>query len=367
MYSTTTGVGETDEEILRLLKTDVKTGYVDTVDDYNYYYSYFPTTDWGLLLKKDVGYYTREKSSLAGAMLVIFIFSNVLMLCLMNFVSRNLALPIRQLKEKLEHQKLNAAVSLDVVTDNDEITMLSGTIENIVNQIVVQNQNLIAAKDLALKAHMNAMEAQMNPHFLYNSLSVIGTYGLEKGDMVIPQMCNELSSLLRYSINYNQKEVRLADEINNIKSYLYIMKMRYEHLLNYSWELDPVIERELVPKLILQPLVENCFQHGFKNISPGWEIKIRSWCEAGYWFLSVANTGVSLDEKRIELLYQAVEAFKKSPIAEASLKGFEDGKGLGLKNTIMRLHICYQGQESFRLFTENGFTVVEIGGVIREV
>ena len=235
-------------------------------------------------------------------------------LCLILFflfwVSQSLTAPLRQLKEKLEKRGLESKVNLEVVTDNNEVTMLSETIENILNQIHIQNQKLISMKELALKAHMNALEAQMNPHFLYNTLSVIGTYGLENGNLRVARMCGELSNLLRYSMNYQNKTVSLQEELDNIRDYLHIMEMRYEHMLECTWDLAKMKEDIQVPKLILQPIVENCFKHGFKELM--------------------------------------------------------DGTGVGLKNTMIRMHVYYQGKEHLRFFTEQGITVVELGGMLYE-
>lgn len=366
-YSTNTGtVDEEEKKILQSIPEDTDTGFLTTKKNFSYYYCDSEMTGWTMVLKKDISFYADEKMKLEGTIIWIFIAGVILILCLVYFVSQNLSAPLRKLKESLEEQGTSSAVHLEVATDNNEITMLSTTIEQIMNQIHVQNQKLIAAKELALKAHINALEAQMNPHFLYNTLSVIGTYGMENGDSAVPRMCRELSSLLRYSMTYNNQSVKLSDEAENVKSYLYIMQMRYEHMLECDMELDKDIENVPVPKLILQPIVENCFKHGFKDVPPIWKIKIRFWHTQDRWFVSVANNGAPPKERAAEVMSKLMDSIQASFDNDMVLKELGDESGLGLKNTVIRLHMFYQGKECFRFFEEDGLTIIELGGTIHE-
>lgn len=366
-YSTkASDIEEDEKEVLKKLSGKEGAGFLETRGNYNYYYCHSELTDWTIVLKNDIGFYIQEKERLLKTISGIFVGSLCLLLCFLFWVSQSLTAPLRQLKENLEKRGLESKVNLKITTDNNEVTMLSETIENILNQIHIQNQKLISMKELALKAHMNTLEAQMNPHFLYNTLSVIGTYGLENGNLTVARMCGELSNLLRYSMNYQNKTVSLQEELDNIRDYLHIMELRYEYMLECTWDLAVLKEDIQVPKLILQPVVENCFKHGFKDVAPVWKIKIRMWVTENMWYVAVENNGSSFDEETIRMLRELQRKLKDSFGTDMAFRELKEGIGVGLKNTMIRMHIFYQGKEHLRFFTEQGVTVVEVGGMLHE-
>lgn len=353
-----------EQKVLRNIPENEEIGSLKTNEKYSYYYCNSELTGWKIVLKKETDIYAREKARLQTTILLILIGSLCVILCFLLWVSQSLTAPLRELKKKLEMSGTDSDIHLNLSTDNNEVTMLSETIENILNQIHQQNQNLITMKEQTLKAHMNALEAQMNPHFLYNTLSVIGTYGMENGNLTVSRMCGELSNLLRYSVNYQNRTVSLTEELDNIRDYLHIMEMRYEHMLECVWELDEIKEDIQVPKLILQPIIENCFKHGFKGVPPVWKIRIKLWFQEERWYLAVENNGVPFEEEISRKLSELCRSFCDAFGNDRALQELKEGMGIGLKNTMIRLHMYYQGKEHIRFFAENGTTTVEIGGTI---
>ena len=144
------------------------------------------------------------------------------------------------------------------------------------------------------------------------------------------------------------------------------MELRYEHMLECTWDLAVLKEDIQVPKLILQPIVENCFKHGFKDVPPVWKIKIHMWLTEDMWYVAVENNGSSFDEKTIRTLKELQRKCKDSFGNDIAFQEFKDGIGVGLKNTMIRMHVFYQGKEHLRFFTEQGITVVEVGGMLHE-
>ena len=161
--------------------------------------------------------------------------------------------------------------------------------------------------------------------------------------------------------------MRLEQEIANAGSYLYIMKMRYEENLEYEWELDDSLSKISVPKLILQPLVENCFHHGFQQteqeILPPWRIRIKTFQDEYYWYLSVVNNGLPFKEDRLKELLARLEQFRFPEYEERTEDTLRAQPGFGLENTILRLSIYYHGEQYFQAGTaDNGDTAVIVGG-----
>lgn len=363
MYSKEKGIEEVETDFY----PDSETGYIGTEGKYSYYYIYSDLTDWGMVMKCDVSPYLDSRERLFCAGFCILLISYAGIMALLYYVSQSLTNPLRDLKknlENLEKQEENSYFHIDVATENDEVAMLGNTIENMMNEMKKQNIKLITAKELVYEAQLKIMEAQLNPHFLYNTLSVIGTYGLEMDNMTIPQMCSELSGILRYAISGDDKTVTFGEEIRNIKSYMYIMEMRYEDALKCQWELDNSIDNIHVPKLILQPVLENCFKHGFHNIPPVWEIRIRTEKTGGGWKVSVGNSGDELNREKIDEYLDAVKKMEYSEVDSEIYSELKKNRGIGLRSVILRLHMYYGGKEHFRIFTEDGMTFVELGGPI---
>lgn len=329
-------------------------------------YSHSELTGWTILIRRNIHTTADQISKLGRIIFISYLIGFVVLLLSLFILTKSLTRPLRALKNNLSCIEMNQDIHIDTESNNNEIAVLTIAIEEILNKLRAQNERLIEAKKRALKAHFDAMEAQLNPHFLYNTLSVIGTCGMESGSSAVPKMCAELASLLRYSITYNHKTVSIKNELDNISSYLYIMKMRYEHMLEYDWTIDESLNRIPVPKLILQPIIENCFQHGFENIPPVWKIHIKTYQKDGYWYVSFTNNGNPFEENKKELLYKRFEQFKEH-VMEGIRESGTEKQSFGLENTIMRLTIYYNGKEHFNIYTKQNTTTVELGGPIDEI
>ena len=329
-------------------------------------YTHSQLTGWDIFIRRDLHALNIQVWSLARMISIFYITGVLLILSFLLILTRNLTRPLRQLKESLFLMEQGEKIVINTATGNNEVTVLTVAIKDILNRLQQQNQQLMESKKRILQAHYDTMEAQLNPHFLYNTLSVIGSYGMEIGSESIPRMCSELASLLRYTISLKHQTVLLKDELKNIESYLFIMKMRYEHMLEYDWDLDSSLDPQIVPKLILQPIVENCFQHGFNGCAPTWKIHIRSWQQDGRWFVSVTNNGVPIDPSKIDELYERFHKFKDQLQDINSGDAIMEQQGFGLENTILRLSIFYHGNEHFSIESKNQRTTIEIGGPINE-
>jgi sensor histidine kinase YesM len=143
------------------------------------------------------------------------------------------------------------------------------------------------------------------------------------------------------------------------------MKTRYEDLVEYQWDIDDSLNDVCVPKLILQPLVENCFKHGFSDKPPVWKIGIRSYRRDNCWFVSISDNGSGFTQEKIQELKSRIDEHKVL-LSNYSGNNPLEMKGLGLENTAMRLFIFFSGMERFEIKSQDGETIVEIGGVLSE-
>jgi LytS/YehU family sensor histidine kinase len=145
--------------------------------------------------------------------------------------------------------------------------------------------------ELKMKAELDALQAKVNPHFLYNTLNSIAELSLHQGAKA-RQMTIALAELFRYSLNKkNETMIALEDEVEMVENYLMIEKIRFEDKLEISIEMDNAVKQVKVPKFILQPLVENAVKHGLKEANKKGIIKITITCEANHIDLIIFDNG----------------------------------------------------------------------------
>ena len=221
-------------------------------------------------------------------------------------------------------------------------------------------RRLDASISMEIQAHMRALQSQMNPHFLFNMLSVIIESSEEHGDGRTVAMCMKLSSMLRYVADFNRDQASLTDELQHARNYLDLMRDRYESLFTYDIVAEGALENILVPKMIIQPLAENCFTHGFRDCRPPWHICIRVSAGEGRWTLSVEDNGVGVTEETVAQIREKVETYR-SDVA-TNYKNLRLG-GMGLVNTLLRLSLSKSDRIEFSIGNspERG-TVIRIGG-----
>ena len=231
--------------------------------------------------------------------------------------------------------------------DENEIMALNNTFKETLKRLSKSMQ-------LELGARLNALQSQMNPHFLYNTLSVISASADQQEK--VERMCSRLSDMLRYSTVYEEESnSTLEDEVRHTENYLELMKDRYEENLIYNIEEAGELERVKVPRVILQPIVENCFKHGFGENGFPWIIHVAVTASYGHWRIHVRNNGRPFQEKDLTELNEKVEGFLKGEQKKIS--------GIGLTNTIIRLRLLYEEQVEYEIYTGNdGYTYVVLKG-----
>ncbi len=205
-------------------------------------------------------------------------------------------------------------------------------------------QRVKASTELEQQAYLKALQAQMRPHFLYNCLSTISSLGVEADAPAIPEFCSHLASILRYEASYKGRQVTLADEMENVRDFLELMKVRYEDDMSYVLEVEEGLEDLPLPRLVMQPMVENCFEHGFKAVEPPWQLSVKAFTEGSRWVICVSDNGVGFDETvRVRLMEQAEQLIGNLGESYDDL----DIGGLGLVNTIVRLRLMSDRPVSF--------------------
>ena len=276
-------------------------------------------------------------------MAVIFTFSIISILCILyftmymyNLVSGHIADPIKKLcnytkrseNDLLENNLKSNILEIDELSYNfnDKIIRIKELIENI--KIEQKNKK---------NTELWLLQAQINPHFLYNTLDTV-VWMAEAGDSKkVVDMITALSSFLRIGLNKGKKFIQIREEIRHIESYLKIQKFRYDDILEYSIEIEDSLYDMRILKLLLQPLVENALYHGIKYKREGGSIRIRGYEKYNNIILEVIDNGVGMDENKLNKIKAVIEntSLENSDIIRTT------GDSFGLYNVAERIRLYY--------------------------
>jgi two-component system sensor histidine kinase YesM len=246
---------------------------------------------------------------------------------------------------------------------NDEIESLYESYKAMLNRL---NKSTVKEKRMSmlqLQAQFDLLQAQVNPHFLFNVLNVISTRGILADDEVICEICDNLACMLRYATNTKEKHATVQEEIEYLNLYFKLLKYRYEHKLEYSIELDAKIMDKELPKIVLQQVVENSIMHGYTNSNRVINIEVTGYCDENKWYIKVHDNGDGFGENVIEEIYEKCRQAKAKLSEERKNVEMEIG-GMGLVNTYARLFLFYNESLIFELNSSEGGTDVIIGADI---
>ena len=198
------------------------------------------------------------------------------------------------------------------------------------------------------KSELRALQAQINPHFLYNTLDSIiwmAEWGKTK-EVVL--MTSSLAKLLRQSISNQNELVRVEEEVEYTRSYLTIQKMRYKDKLEYDIQVSPEVLGQKIPKLVLQPLVENAIYHGIKYKEGKGIVQIEGWIEQKELILRISDDGIGMTEEQLAKIFEKRETDIRK-------------NGVGVLNVHERIQLYYGKDYGLRFSSTLGEgTVVEV-------
>lgn len=298
-------------------------------------------------------------------LILIIILSMLVTLILCFVISNQLTYPLIKLTNDTKKLTINRILDENkkVLTSADsnikEIAELCQSFKEMYEELRFSSQKILLLKHEETKSKIQATQSLINPHFLYNNLTNISIMAEENMNDDIIKMCHALCDYLRYISTNDRTTVSLRDEILYTEKYIECVRMRYETDLIYQCEVPKETEHIQIPKLIIQPLVENIFLHGF-NGAPPWHLKIKSEIKEDHWLIHVEdNGGLLSDEKKKELLTSFAHLN-----TDEELKSLKIG-GMGLKNVYLRLHLIYGDKTIFKIKNKQSVkTIFTIGGPI---
>lgn len=277
-----------------------------------------------------------------------------------NIMAKQLSSPLREfngLMKDLQLEEIASYEPKEIETDILELSELNQVFVKMCKELQESLNTIVSIRAHEVQAKLLAMQAQMNPHFLYNILSIIKIMGKEAGSKQIVEICTDLSKMLRYVSNSDKNLVTIKNEKDYTIQYLNLMKVRYEERLHWDIDIPEEMDTIAVPRLVLQPLVENSIKYSSENYSQG-IIDIQGSFTENKWIIEVEDNGPGMDELQITELEQKLAAFlPEQNIPEAQIDG------LGLLNIFARLKLAYGEDAIFTLQgSAYGGLKITIGG-----
>ena len=281
--------------------------------------------------------------------------SNLLILCMVSvlngiliiFLTKGITNPLIELaKAADEVAKGTLDIQLSERRPRDEVGVVTDAFDQMVKSLKkhieqlkrsMELESAMKEKQLMMENHLrdaklNYLQAQINPHFLFNTLNAGAQLAMMEGADRTYQYVQNVADFFRYNVKKNHDVVTLKEEIELIDNYIYIINVRFSGEINFTKEIDEELIHVQIPSMILQPIVENCINHGIRDIS--WEnlIQLSVYEERGSICVSIRDNGIGMSEEKIEKIMNR-------KLEESDLDDVING--VGLDNVIVRLRLFF--------------------------
>ena len=287
------------------------------------------------------------------AMLLVFVTFLVSISVAAVFITRNITHPIYELSAEIEKTKESGWLKkIDAQMPDNELLMLKESYNSMIDYLNEMFTRLLEKEKVIQKAEMRVLHEQIKPHFLYNSLETISYMALEAKAPNVHSALETLGSFYRNFLSKGDREIPLEREVQIVRDYLSLQKLRYGDILNDEYDIAEDTEGLMIPKLILQPLVENSIYHGIRLTGEKGIIKVSSFMESGKLHITVWDTGIGMTQDTID----SVLKIDEHPTSlDDSLSGF------GLKGTIERIRYYCGRDDVVKIKSELGeYTQIEL-------
>lgn len=311
--------------------------------------------NWDEVAAKDTGLYF-----LAAFMGGIFFLCSFIFIIV---TAHLLTAPLRKLRLRMERTELSSIYeAFEIKSSDTDIQALTASYQSLMKRL----ERSVETEKKMIMVHMQTqfdiLQAQVNPHFLFNVLNVISNRGIKNDDEVICEICGNLAAMLRYSTNTKERYATLRQEIEYLQNYVYLLRSRFKERLCVEISVEESLLEECVPKILIQQLVENSLEHGYSQNSGRMYIAVSGVKKGGGWMISVEDRGKGIDEKKHGELMGKLEQMHSRLKNHVELLEAEIG-GMGMVNVYGRMYLLYGERTVFEIKSreqENG-VIVNIG------
>lgn len=318
------------ENISLIMDTDEDTVLTGTRNDGKLYsISRSEKTGWTVVDCTNVKELLSKSRQAQSVYVLTAIILVIVALLFSRFMARSITLPIQKLRDSMKKvQEGDFSVSDVVVDSKNEIGSLTKSFDVMTHRIHELMEQNVHEQEEKRKSELKALQSQINPHFLYNTLDSIIWMAEGKKNEEVVLMTASLARLLRQSISNEDEVVPIANEVEYARGYLTIQKMRYKDKLEFQIEVDSSILYIPLIKLVLQPIIENAIYHGLKYKESKGLLIVKGFMKDGNAVLQVIDDGVGMDEETLAHIYDKHKVNYHS-------------NGVGVYNVQKRLKLYY--------------------------
>ena len=283
----------------------------------------------------------RILDGLPAKLLVALIIGAFILLAFMwlinTYIAKNVIYPIQRLVDSMAEVQNGWLHRVSMNVNDDEIGLLKNSYNAMLIEINQLIEELLQKEKTLRMAELDALQEQMKPHFLYNTLDMIRYMALENRTDEVYNMLETLGNFYRRFLSKGSTDLSLGEEIEIVKSYLTLQRTRFEDIFTDEYEIEEGLSSIRVPRLILQPLVENSIYHGIRPKGEHGVIRVTVKRQEDFLFLSVYDNGIGMSAHQRELLFSG-----------------KDSRSFGFQGTIERIRYYYKTEDVFEIHSVEG-------------
>jgi two-component system, sensor histidine kinase YesM len=314
---------------LKSLATKEYNSFVEKVNGQEYIFSSLQVEkiNWKIVSSIPFRELSKESAIFSFVALGVILINGILLFIGVIFVSKLITTPIRKLLKSMKGIENGEFKRVNIETGNDEIGRLRDGYNIMISEIEKLINRVVEEQKIKRQVELNVLQAQIKPHFLYNTLDTMGYLALSGKSDEVYEAIEALGSYYRTSLSKGSEVISIREEIEIVKNYLTLQKFRYGDTFDVNYEIDERVYEYKILKLVLQPLVENALYHGIKPKGEKGNIIVTTKFEDDLIKISVADDGIGMTDEEL------------AKIIDGSLDN--NNLSFGLRGTIERLKIFY--------------------------
>jgi Predicted signal transduction protein with a C-terminal ATPase domain len=316
---------------------------VKTVYGKKYLVSYLQESryNWKIISVMPFKEFPNESETLGFAGFVIILVNSLFLFWGSIFITKMITIPINKLLKSMKGIEKGEFKEVVINAGNDEIGRLRDGYNIMISEIQTLIDTVVQEQKIKRQAELDVLQAQVKPHFLYNTLDSINSLAFSGKNDEVCEIVEALGSYYRTSLSKGKEVITIGEEINMVKNYLKIQKIRYREMFSSEFEIEDRVNDYKILKLVLQPIVENALYHGIRAKGENGVIKITAKSIDDYIYLTVQDDGAGMNEETIKMILD-----ERMDV---------DGSSFGVRGTIGRLRLFYGVQDVLRIESRVGY------------
>ncbi|GLX70827.1 cache domain-containing sensor histidine kinase [Paenibacillus glycanilyticus] len=317
-------------------------------ENYLYTMSKSSYTKWNTLILIPSEFLLKKQQHTAYILILVGLLAMGLIAFVSYTLSYQITLPLRNLMKKMARVEQGDLSQRMEVAGNNEFSRLSRIYNRMLDSITRLIGEVYTSKLAEKNAQISALQAQINPHFLYNTLNIMKSISRVRGIEEVAEMAESLAELFKYSMKNLQRPIPLRDEMDHISHYMNIQQHRFGSRFEFSMDVPEALQDASILKLTVQPLIENAIVHGLGKVKSGGRIVIAVRRLGDDLIIEVSDNGCGIEEERLHMLRKRIMGIQAADVLE------EDGLGIGLSNIALRIKLFHGVKYGAELISANG-------------